>query len=102
MPDVYPGGADEDVKDQDWLRRADEARWVALTKDERITRRPQEQQTLAAGRLRVFAIGNQHLTGPEMATYFATNIHRIIQRSRKSGPFVDIVYANSVERRWPR
>jgi hypothetical protein len=45
---------------------------VALTKDERITRRPNEQEALAASTLRVFAIGNQHLTGPQMAQYYVT------------------------------
>jgi len=49
----------------------------------------------------VFAIGNQHLTGPQMAARYTTNIHRILQRSRKPGPFVDIVQADRVQRRWP-
>jgi len=37
-----------------------------------------------------------------MDAYFETNINRIVQRSRKPGPFVDVVLKNSVERRWPR
>lgn len=102
MADVYPEGGDEGVTDDRWIADADLAAWVALTKDERITRYPEEQAALAASRLRVFAIGNQHLTGLQMATYFAVNIHRIVQRSRKPGPFVDVVLKDSVERRWPR
>jgi len=73
-----------------------------FSKDERITRYPEEQEALAGSTLRVFAIGNQHLTGPEMAAYYVTNIHRIVQRARKPRPFVDVVYLDSVDRRWPK
>jgi len=102
MAEVYPGGEDERILDERWIADADATGWVALTKDERIIRFPHEQATLKAGRLRVFAIGNQHLTGPQMAGYFRTNINRILQRSRRPGPFVDVVLKSSVERRWPR
>lgn len=85
-----------------WITDVSIAGWVALTKDERIIRYPQEQAALAASRLRVFAIGNQHLTGPRMAAYFTTNINRIVQRSRRPGPYVDVVLKSGVERRWPR
>jgi hypothetical protein len=102
MAEVYPSGRDEKVKDVEWIRDVDRAGWVVLTKDECITRYPEEQEALVRSTLRVFAIGNQHLTGPQMAAYYVANINRIIQRSRKRGPFVEIVYPGSVERRWPR
>jgi len=102
MAEVYLDGRDELVADERWIADADVAGWVALTKDERIMRYPHEQAALAASQLRVFAIGNQHLTGQQMATYFAVNVNRIVQRSRRPGPFVDIVFRNGVERRWPR
>ncbi len=102
MADVYPGGEDERVPDARWIRDADSAGWVALTKDERIIRDAESQEVLVKSRLRVFAISNQHLTGPEMAGYLTTNINRIQLRSRKRGPFVDVVYRDRVERRWPR
>jgi len=35
-----------------------------LTKDERIVRDPENQEALDQSTLRVFAIANQHLTGP--------------------------------------
>lgn len=102
MADVYPGGADETVPDVQWIADADAANWVALTKDERIIRHTENQEALVDSQLRVFAIANQHLTGPEMVEYFETNVHRILQRARKRGPFVDVIYRESVERRWPR
>ncbi len=102
MADVYPDGADQRVADTQWIADADLRGWIVLTKDERITRRADEQQALIESRVRVFAIGNQHLTGPQQASYYSANIHRIVQRSRKPGPFVDIVHRDRVERRWPR
>jgi hypothetical protein len=100
LAEVY--GEDARVEDVTWIRDADGAGWVALTKDERITRRPYEQQALTESHLRVFAIGNQHLTGAVMAGYYRANLNRIVQRARRPGPFVDIVHPDSVERRWPR
>jgi hypothetical protein len=102
MAEVYPDDEDERVPDTQWIADADAQGWVVLTKDERITRRPEEQEALRVSRLRVFAIGNQHLTGPVMAEYYRVNIHRIVQRARKPGPFVDIVHAKGIERRWPQ
>lgn len=52
---------DEEVKDVDWILDVDRAGWVAFTKDERITRYPEEQEALARSTLRVFPIGNQRL-----------------------------------------
>jgi len=102
MAEVYPGGRDENVRDVDWIRDADGAGWVALTKDQRITRYPDELAALDASTLRVFAIGNQHLTGQQMADYYTTNMYRIVQRCRRPGPFVEVVHRASVERRWSK
>jgi PIN like domain len=93
---------DESVADTRWIADADGAGLVALTKDERIFRDPENRAALVRSKLRVFAIANQHLTGPQMVEYFEHNLNRILQRSRKRGPFVDVVYRTAVERRWPR
>jgi hypothetical protein len=97
MAEMYPRGEDVRVLDARWIADADRAGWVALTKDERIVRNAEEQGALVRSRLRVFAIANQHLTGPQMVTYFETNINRIVRRARKRGPFVDVVYRDGVE-----
>jgi hypothetical protein len=102
MADVYPNGADQSVEDTTWIADADRNDWLVLTKDESIVRHPEEQEALKKSKLRVFAIANQHLTGPEMAERYHANINRIVQRSRKPGPFVDVVQPTRIERRWPR
>ena len=98
MADVFPHDGQE-VSDGDWIQRASEAGWVVLTKDAAIVR--DHSDALMASTLRVFALPNANLTGPEMAARFEANLHRILQRSRKRGPFVDVVHPSRVERRWP-
>jgi PIN like domain len=35
------------------------------------------------------------------AARYRTNLHRIVQRCRKPGPYVDVVHRDRIERRWP-
>ena len=73
--------------------------WVALTKDTAIVRH--HEAALRRSTLRAFALSNANLTGEEMAARFADNLHRIVQRARRPGPFVDVVQKERLERRWP-
>jgi hypothetical protein len=73
--------------------------WVALTKDTAIVR--QHESALRDSTLRVFALSNANIGGPEMAQRYRTNLHRILQRARKPGPYVDVVHHDRLERRWP-
>lgn len=56
---------------------------------------------LEASTLRVFALNNANLTGPEMAERYVMNLNRIIQRATKPGPYVYVVTAARLEMRWP-
>lgn len=73
---------------------------MALTKDVNIIR--DHEPALRVSTLRVFALDNANITGDEMARRYETNLHRIVQRARKHGPYVDVVHRDRVERRWPR
>ena len=64
MAEVYPGGTDQRIADPDWILRADQAGWVALTKDYSVVR--DHRDVLAETTLRVFAYNNANLTGAEM------------------------------------
>lgn len=99
MAAVYPRGADQSVPDDQWIADVSARGWVALTKDANIIR--DHQEALAASTLRVFALDNANITGDEMARRFRAHLHRIVQRARKAGPYVDIVHKDRVERRWP-
>jgi hypothetical protein len=89
-----PPGNDE------WIGRASDEGWIALTKDTSIVR--DHEEALANSTLRVFALNNANLTGPEMAERYRKHLQRIVQRAQKTGPFVDVVTADGLERRWPR
>jgi hypothetical protein len=100
MVEVYPDGADMDVSDPDWLLRADEEGWIALTKDPAIIF--DHADVLAETTLRVFAFNNASLTGPIMADRLIAHLNRILQRARKHGPYVYVITADGLELRWPR
>jgi hypothetical protein len=99
MSELYPEGEDQWVGDERWISDVDRLGMVALTKDAAIVRA--HGAALAASTLRVFALPNANLTGPAMADRFRIHLHRIVQRARKPGPFVDVLGARRVERRWP-
>lgn len=99
MSELYPHGEDQRVSDDRWIAEVSEAGLVALTKDLSIVRA--HTAALEASTLRVFALPNANLTGPQMAERFGANVNRIAQRARRPGPFVDVVGPKAVERRWP-
>jgi hypothetical protein len=99
MAELYPGGADQTVDDDRWIGDVSARGWVALTKDTAIVRH--HEAALRRSTLRAFALSNANLTGEEMAARFAHNLHRIVQRARRPGPFVDVVHKERLERRWP-
>lgn len=99
MVEVYPGGADQLVTDDEWIKRASDNGWIALTKDYSMIR--DHEGTLAASTLQVFALSNANLTGPAMADRYAMHLNRIVQRSAKPGPYVYVVTAGGLELRWP-
>lgn len=98
MADAYPADG-QFVPDDDWLQRASDEAWVALTKDTALVR--DHTEALARSTVRVFALPSANLTGPEMAHRFEVNLHRIVRRAAKQGPFVDVVHPDRIERRWP-
>jgi hypothetical protein len=99
MTELYPDGVDQGVHDDRWIMDVSDRGWVALTKDVRIFR--DHAAALRASTLRAFALDNANITGIVMAERFRCNLHRIVQRARKAGPYVDVVHRDRLERRWP-
>ncbi|MCC5954246.1 MAG: hypothetical protein JJU45_19315 [Acidimicrobiia bacterium] len=98
MSELYPDGEDQGVGDDRWISDVSGLGLVALTKDVAIVRA--HRGALEASRLQVFALSNANLTGPEMAERFRYHLNRIVHRSRKPGPFVDVLGPRRIERRW--
>lgn len=100
MSVVYPKGKDQSVSDDEWIRRCASEGWIALTKDAAIVR--SHQRALRASTLRVFALNNANLTGPQMAERYVHNLKRIPRRSQQPGPYVYVVGSDGIEKRRPK
>src|ERR1017187_1835730 len=87
LADVYGELAAQDVEDREWISLAAQNDWVVLCKDERIRRRPAERDALIDGQVRAFCLTNANLPFAEQAACFVANRHRILQASRKPGPY---------------
>lgn len=98
MFEAYPGGADQAIGDDEWIARASNEGWIALTKDDSIRR--DHADALAASRLRVFALNNANLTGEQMAERYVTHLNRIVLRAATPGPYVYVVTASGLQLRW--
>lgn len=97
MADVYPGHADQDVKDPVWILRADREGWIAITKDCSII---DHEDALLETTLRVFAFSNANLTGVEMQDRILNHLNRILQRAAKPGPYIDKITRKGLDRYW--
>jgi hypothetical protein len=102
MAEVYGSGKEENVDDEVWLEEGSLAGWVLLTTDERIRYVPPQREAIERGKGKVFRLARSDLAGVEQVRWYVNNRFRIIQRSHKPGPFIDVVHENHVERQWPR
>ena len=99
--DVF-GEREQEVTDVEWITEAGAHDLVALTSDERIMRRPAELRAVQVAAVRMFTLTNGNLKVADQVSWFATNVHRIVQRARKPGPYVVGIYHDRIERKWPR
>lgn len=88
LASVYGEQEGQSIEDVQWLQDAGDRDWVVLFKDDRIRRRPAELDALVAARVRAFCLTNANLRAEEQAERFTTNIHRIVQRCKRPGPYV--------------
>ena len=58
------------------------------------------EQAIRASAARVFRVGRGARNAELQIAWIATNVHRIVLRSRRSGPYVDVIRERSVERDW--
>lgn len=77
--DVFPQDADDEV----WLREAGRRRWIVLTKDERIRRKPGEQRAVAESAVRCFVLHpTKGMRAEAMAEALVQALPRILAASR--------------------
>ncbi len=87
-----------DAPDAEWLPAVAENRWVLLTKDEKIRRRPIERQALTIPGARSFILTAGNMTGQQMADVLVRHIKRI-QRIAKNEkpPLIAVVTKDNVK-----
>lgn len=101
LAERYPE-TEEFVEDEVWILEATADGLVILMKDDRIRRKPREQQAIIESGARAFVVTNANLTGDQLAELFVENRHRIIQRSRHPGPYIYGVYPGRLEKLFPK
>lgn len=75
--------------DEEWIVKAASERWVVLTKDAAVRRRPNERLAIRNSGLRVFTLTRGTWTSEQMSQAFITaarRIERVLKRYK--GPFV--------------
>ena len=88
-PDTFRTG----TSDVDWIPPVGERKWVLITKDQNIRKRPIERQAIRQGGVRAFVLTAHSLTGEEQAQVFKEALPDMIRvRSKYSAdPQVSIV-----------
>lgn len=69
--------------------------------DDRIRRKPREQQAILESGARAFVVTNANVAGEQLAG-FRRGRHRIIQPSRHPGSHIYGVYTGRLEKLFPR
>jgi predicted nuclease of predicted toxin-antitoxin system len=87
-----------DCPDVEWLPEVARNKWVLLTKDKGIRRRPMERQALLIPGARSFILTAGEMTGKEIADTFIRHLNRI-QRTAKNEkpPFIATVTRDGVK-----
>lgn len=102
MASVYGEHEAQKLPDEVWLGDVGKRNWVVLLKDDAIRRRPAERDALMRAGVRAFCLTNARLRADEQTERFVSNVNRILQRTRKPGPYIYGVYEGRLERLWPR
>ena len=76
------------VADVEWLRAIGDRRWILLTRDKNIRRRPLEVEAIINAGVRAFVLTATELRGVEQSEIFVKAMPRIVRICRHRGPFV--------------
>ncbi|MCC6270437.1 MAG: hypothetical protein IT190_04100 [Microbacteriaceae bacterium] len=98
MRERYGNVTAQKLADIDWISDASATGEVLLTGDKAIAKRPLEAQAVIRTEARVFALGNNQLTGPQKAERFLAHEAAIFRRAGVNpGPYVVSVTGRGLE-----
>jgi hypothetical protein len=114
MAEVYGEVPGQGLDDPPWLEECGTRGWVALTKDKSILRKQPggrlspQLEAIRAGRVCVFVLMNQDLSGGDQAATYRRHERKIMNIvDSRPGPWVYGIYPTGLvevwpARRWPR
>jgi hypothetical protein len=98
MRAVYSEKTSQRVADEKWLKKCGKANWVAFSKDQGLRDpRTSEHRALVKWKVRAFILSNAKMKEKVQIARFVKNRNRIAMKCRQPGPFVAVVYKDSVE-----
>jgi hypothetical protein len=98
--EAYGPATEQRLDDDVWIVDQAEAGPILLTRDR--LRLPRHRDAILRSGARVFRVARDAQNVDLRIAWVTTNIHRTIQRSRRGGPFLDVVLEKTVERDRPR
>ncbi|MEO6533834.1 MAG: hypothetical protein ABIO06_09715 [Pseudolysinimonas sp.] len=98
MRDRYGEVTAQQLADIQWIPEAAELGDVILTADKAIARRPLEALAVIQAEARVFALGNNQITGAQAAGRLIENERAIFRKAREQpGPYVVSVTGSGLQ-----
>jgi hypothetical protein len=108
MAEIYGEIPGQGLADPPWLQECGARGWVALTKDKSILRKQPggrlspQLEAIREGRVRVFVLMNQDLSGAEQGASYLRHERKIMNIVHaRSGPYVYGIYPNGLLEVWP-
>ena len=98
MGEVYPDDG-QYVSDPEWIERCGQEGWVALSKDPAAGR--DHLDAVEEAGLQLFVFSNANVTGEENVRRVHVNWGQILSLTKRPGPYVYTIMANSLRKRWP-
>ncbi|MCL5258333.1 MAG: hypothetical protein M1314_01070 [Firmicutes bacterium] len=93
--EVHSAHFQDAAADVEWLAEVGRRGWIVLTKDKNIRKRELERAALKGAGVHAFFLGQQGLSGAEMASIFAKAVPamlRLVKRAKR--PVLAVVHRN--------
>ncbi|MFP3466721.1 hypothetical protein [Leifsonia sp. SIMBA_070] len=94
MDERYGRDHSQGIEDARWIREASAEGKVVICKDRNVAKRPLEAQAIYYSEARVLVLASAQITGDEMLDHLLNNEEAIHRLARRTGPWVQAVYAN--------
>jgi len=99
--EIHDDHFSQDAADADWLPTVGAKRWIVVSHDRSITRRPMELGALLRAGVAFFGVGAGHGTGAEVGALLARGLPRIRTAARRfRAPIIASTSEHAVTVKW--